>query len=141
MISVDVHNQAGPALGNLATSLPAGADEVLAAAGAQALTLIRQNASTGFHAPGEPHIEGTGPGPNVATGDYRRSWAMKVLPGEVLVFTNSPQAARLEYGFVGADSMGRWVHASPYPHVRPALEEIQPQLVAAMRRLIAGSVT
>lgn len=139
MITVEVHNQAGPALGDLASELPAGAERVLAAAGAELLTLIRQNASTGFHAPGEPHIPGTGPGPNVATGDYRRSWALKTTPGEVFVFTNAPQGARLEYGFVGTDALGRVYNQPPYPHVRPAVEQIRPKLHAALRRLIAGS--
>lgn len=140
MIKVEVHNQAAPALGDLAKALPAGAQAVLGAVGAELLTTIRQNASTGFHAPGEPHIPGTGPGPNVATGDYRRSWALKTTPGEVFVFTNAPQGARLEYGFVGTDALGRNFNQPPYPHVRPAVEQVRPKLVQALRALIAGSM-
>lgn len=140
MINVEVHNEAGPNLGKLAANLPAGTDQVLAAVGAELLTTIRQNASTGFHAPGEPHLPGTGPGPNVATGDYRRSWALKTSPGEVFVFTNAPQGARLEYGFVGTDAAGRTYNQPPYPHVRPAVEQVRPKLHAALRRLVAGSI-
>lgn len=138
MMRVEVHNQAGHKLGELAKTLPTETDQALTAAGSELLTLIRLNASTGYHPPGEPHLDGTGPGPNVATGDYRRSWAMKVLPGEVFVFTNAPQAARLEYGFVGADALGRMYNQPPYPHVRPAIEHVQPRLVAAIRRLLAA---
>lgn len=91
-------------------------------------TDIIRNASTGHHPPGKPHIPGTGPGPNVATGDYIRSWVppqISVTPAGVIgeTGTNEPQARRLEYGFSGADSLGRVYDQPPYPHVFPALEK------------------
>lgn len=138
MIAVEVHNQVTETLLELGNRLAPETDKVLGLLGAELLTLIRQNASTGTHAPGEPHIPGTGPGPNVATGDYRRSWALTTRPGEVFVFTNAPQAARLEYGFVGPDSLGRVYNQPPYPHVRPAVEQIRPKLEDAMRRIVQG---
>lgn len=77
----------------------------LSNSGAMLLTRIRANASSGHHRPGLPHIPGTGPGPNVATGDYRRSWhTREQSDGTVMVSTNAPQARRLEYGFFGVDS-------------------------------------
>lgn len=102
--------------------------------GAALLTLVRAKARTGFHARGLPHIPGTGPGPNVATGDYVRS--MHQTNGYEgsnpvsIVSTNAPQAARLEYGFpvVMVDSLGRHFTQPPYPHWRPAAEEIGPVL-------------
>ena len=102
--------------------------------GAAFLTLVRAKARTGFHRPGDPHIPGTGPGPNVGTGDYVRS--MHQTNGYEgnnpvsLVSTNAPQARRLEYGFpvVMVDSLGRSFNQPPYPHWRPAAEEIGPIL-------------
>ncbi|MFJ7422736.1 HK97 gp10 family phage protein [Streptomyces uncialis] len=76
------------------------------------------------------------PGPNAPTGDYRRSWTHEVFTAGVavtaVVGTNKPQGRRLEYGFVGADSLGRVFNQQPYPHVGPAVEEIAPQFVAAL---------
>lgn len=35
--------------------------------------------------------------------------------------SSAPQAARLEYGFMGVDSLGRHYAQPPFPHWRPAL--------------------
>lgn len=40
------------------------------------------------------------------------------------VYTRDPQGHRLEFGFIGEDSLGRRYHQSPRPHFRPALAEI-----------------
>ncbi len=112
--------------------------EVVYRTGAGLQTLIRQKATTGYHPPGEGHIPGTGPGPNVATGDYRRSIALTTgREGGVptsLVSTNAPQARRLEYGFPVpmVDSLGRSFNQPPYPHWRPAVEETRPRFIADM---------
>ncbi|WP_329317992.1 HK97 gp10 family phage protein [Streptomyces sp. NBC_01262] len=80
------------------------------------------------------------PGPNAPTGDYRRSWTHEVSSDGVnvtaVVGTNKPQAQRLEYGFTGADSLGRVFNQPPYPHVGPALEEIRPLFLAALDQAI-----
>ena len=107
---------------------------------------VRVNASTGFHKPGAPHIDGTGPGPNVATGDYRRSISLEfssgTLDGERAVqgdvYTNSAQGGRLEYGFVGVDSLGRVYKQSPFPHFRPAADTIEPKFHAGVRSAVEG---
>jgi len=69
------------------------------------------------------------PGPNAPTGDYRRSWGLEFFPSakspSVLVGTNKPQGRRLEYGFTGADSLGRVYNQPPYPHVAPAFDEVE----------------
>src|SRR5688500_16885395 len=74
------------------------------------------------------------PGPNAPTGDYRRSWSWEPaggihagrdaqgrftsggLPGDFAVAyvgTNKPQGRRLEFGFVGVDSLGRHYNQPP----------------------------
>lgn len=66
------------------------------------------------------------PGPNAPTGDYRRSWvtSYQKKAGTItgIAGTNKPQGRRLEYGFHGADSLGRVYNQPPYPHVGPAAE-------------------
>lgn len=84
------------------------------------------------------------PGPRAPTGDYRRSWNFEVweAAGEVVatVGTNKPQGRRLEFGFVGADSLGRVYNQPPYPHVRPAVDEIEPMFMAAVAALVEGAL-
>jgi hypothetical protein len=80
------------------------------------------------------------PGPRIITGDYKRSWNVRFLGGIVNptaeVGTSAPQARRLEYGFVGTDSLGRFYHQPPFPHVRPAIQYITPLFVRAMGRVL-----
>lgn len=80
------------------------------------------------------------PGPRIITGDYKRSWNVRFLGGigavSAEVGTNAPQARRLEYGFVGTDSLGRHYHQPPFPHVAPAISYIEPLFIAAMGRVI-----
>lgn len=80
------------------------------------------------------------PGPNTVTGDYRRSWQLKVSGGErsttAEVGTNAVQARRLENGFYGADSLGRHYSQPPYPHARPAFDEIAPKFIAGGEALL-----
>ncbi|GAA1353555.1 HK97 gp10 family phage protein [Streptomyces beijiangensis] len=79
------------------------------------------------------------PGPNAPTGDYRRSWTHSVqTSGDAvvgIVGTNKPQGRRLEYGFVGQDSLGRTYNQRPYPHVGPAVEEIRPLFLNGMSEI------
>lgn len=76
------------------------------------------------------------PGPRIQTGDYVRSISLNVnrTAGgmEAVVGTVKPQGRRLEFGFVGADSLGRHYNQPPYPHFRPALLEVQPLFVSAV---------
>lgn len=83
------------------------------------------------------------PGPNAVTGDYRRSinrLTTKYATGSIgRVGTNKPQARRLEFGFVGTDSLGRTYDQPPYPHFGPALDEVAPLYEAAVA-LVPGAV-
>lgn len=76
------------------------------------------------------------PGPNVITGQYRASWDVRMITsgGQVTaeVFTDAPQARRLEYGFVGVDALGRHYRQPPYPHVEPAFRQAEPAFVQAL---------
>lgn len=81
------------------------------------------------------------PGPRAITGAYRRSWT-KQMAGKTtcIVGTNAPQARRLEYGFHGADRIGRVYNQPPYPHVEPALAKFGPLFVAGIEDVLAGVV-
>jgi hypothetical protein len=80
------------------------------------------------------------PGPNVITGDYRRSITLEMgmvegMPSAI-VGTAAPQGRRLEYGFVGADSLGRHYNQPPFPHFDPPLAQIIEELTAALAELV-----
>ncbi|MFE3638137.1 HK97 gp10 family phage protein [Streptomyces sp. NPDC059168] len=76
------------------------------------------------------------PGPNVITGQYRASWdvRMRTSGGEVTAeaFSDAPQGRRLEYGFVGVDSIGRHYRQPPFPHVEPAFRQTEPGFIQAL---------
>lgn len=69
----------------------------------------------------------------VDTGAYRASWGIEVGRGYAKVFTRHPAARRLEYGFVGLDSMGRLYNQAARPHVRPAIADTKEQILEAIR--------
>jgi len=70
------------------------------------------------------------PGPNVINDRYRPSWRVvsRRIPGgaAATVGTRAPQGRRLEFGFVGYDSLGRYYNQPPFPHVQPAMAVILP---------------
>lgn len=64
--------------------------------------------------------------PPVDTGQYRAGIRTE-LSSEygvpvALIGSPAPQACRLEFGFIGADSLGRIYHQAARPHWRPALD-------------------
>lgn len=111
------------------TALRREVPKATAKTGAITVTTVRALASTGTHPPGHGHIPGTGPGPNVATGDYRRSINVVVVKAAGItvadVSTNAVQANRLEFGFIGLDSRGRYYRQPPFPHWAPAQAVVQ----------------
>ncbi|AKZ60833.1 PCQ3_46 (plasmid) [Streptomyces ambofaciens ATCC 23877] len=126
-------------LDDLADRLDAAADELgdtierrVRRVGSAGVARIRANAS------GRP-------GPNVITGQYRASWRAVTsgIPygAECTIGTNAPQGRRLEFGFVGPDSLGRVYNQPPFPHVQPALGHIEDtlheQMLAAVGELLA----
>lgn len=82
------------------------------------------------------------PGPRVQTGDYRRGISqqnrrLSASRAEAHVFSNSPQALRLEYGFKGRDALGRYYDQPAYPHWRPALDGISDFMREETARAVA----
>lgn len=79
------------------------------------------------------------PGPRVITGDYRRSIYFELTTvgasPAAIVGTNAPQGRRLEYGFVGVDSLGRHFNQPPYPHFEPPLEATLTEMHVALLEL------
>ena len=84
------------------------------------------------------------PGPRRVTGDYTRSMNAQVShgPGGAVgtIGTNAVQAARLEFGFYGADSRGRYYRQAPLPHWRPTFEWMQAGFTAGMPRNIDAAI-
>jgi len=79
------------------------------------------------------------------TGTYRRSFHMETVEKSsercrVEVGTDAPQAKRLEYGFVGADKLGRVYNQAPRPHIRPALDENRKTAVDEFRAAIGDII-
>lgn len=78
------------------------------------------------------------PGPRVITGDYRRSWNTRVQQSSggvtATVGSNAPQGPRLEYGFVGADRLGRVYDQPPFPHVAGPAQLTMREFLDAIRR-------
>jgi len=74
------------------------------------------------------------PGPNIVTGRYisgiqkrlGRDGGFLGFGGTAVgeVWTDAPQAMRLEFGFVGTDSLGRHYTQPPFPHWRPAEDKM-----------------
>lgn len=107
-------------------TVPKLTDAVVAAHGRMAAARVRAKAS------GRP-------GPNVITGAYRRSWHSRFYraggAAVSAVSSDAPQKNRLEYGFVGVDVLGREYHQPPFPHIGPAMDEIEPLFLAALEAL------
>jgi hypothetical protein len=57
------------------------------------------------------------------------------------VGTNKPQGRRLEYVYIGPDSLGRIFDQPPYPHLGPAVHTIEPQFVQALGRIVDGGMS
>jgi hypothetical protein len=72
----------------------------------------------------------------VKTGDYRRSWNTQLRGTTAIVGTSKPQARRLEFGFVGTDSLGRHYNQAPRPHVRPSIDEIREPFLRAVAKAV-----
>lgn len=69
----------------------------------------------------------------VLTGNLRRSITVEILgPGDVRVGSNEAYARRIEFGFLGADRLGREYHQAARPYLRPAFEQHRERLRAAI---------
>ena len=100
--------------------LPADAGRALAAAGPDIARFGQSEVRR--------HASGGRPGPDVITGAFLDSIiGESTARGQqtlVIIGSNAPQAARLEFGFFGYDSLGRFYQQPPYPSFGPAVPAI-----------------
>ncbi|MET7713662.1 hypothetical protein [Streptomyces sp. NPDC005407] len=80
------------------------------------------------------------PGPNIINSEvpnYHDSWKAPTrgIPygAECTIGTDKPQACRLEFGFTGVDSIGRYYDQPPFAHVGPAIPAIELVLRQSMQ--------
>ena len=93
----------------------------------------RGNLRRSIHVGGEGvsgGLEGQTTGTDIGGQASGRDWA------EVSVGTNVEYAARREFGFAGADRLGRVYHDPATPYLRPAVESEK----GAVQKEIAGAV-
>ena len=76
----------------------------------------------------------------VDTGGYRSRITAQVRGMTVTVSSPDEFANRLEYGFIGTDSLGRHYAQPPQPHFRPAGAEISPQYVERVKAVIRETI-
>lgn len=85
----------------------------------------------------------------VKTGTLRRSinhqtTELTVQKCNVAVGPNTPYARRIEFGFIGTDSLGRHYHQGPRPYMRPAFDgkkdESRQEMTKAAADLIQEAV-
>ena len=79
------------------------------------------------------------------TGTYRRGWHLETVVKTperctVIVGNDQPQGPRLEFGFVGADSLGRIYNQAARPHIRPALDENRKPALQEFRGAVADII-
>ena len=79
------------------------------------------------------------------TGTYRRGWHLETVEKTperctVIVGNDQPQGPRLEFGFVGADKLGRVYNQAARPHIRPALDENRGAAVDEFRAAIGDII-
>lgn len=77
------------------------------------------------------------PGPQRRTGAYVAGLGVDYVGSNATnarfrLTSSSPQTNRLELGFTGFDSLGRYYDQPPFPHFGPTLDEIEPLLTAAL---------
>lgn len=72
------------------------------------------------------------------TGDYASGIAVQEgsVGNPAIVYSNHPAGPRLEYGFVGNDSLGRHYNQPGQPHWRPALEKSSERFAETVAREI-----
>jgi len=66
------------------------------------------------------------------TGNYRDSWHIERDGNQRVVTTDAPYGRRLELGFFGQDTLGRYYQQAPQPHVRPAADVVETMYVRNM---------
>lgn len=115
---------------------PAFANEAMRrASAARNINVGIENAAAKLRDRARDHSQGR-PGPNVITGQFRDAWTYAVGGESATVANGSVYAARLEFGFFGRDSIGRFVHAPPYPSLQPAIAESETLLEDELAKVL-----
>ena len=78
------------------------------------------------------------PGPNIITYQFHDAWTWAVGGDSATVANGSVYAARLEFGFVGVDSLGRHYSQPPYPSLQPAMAESETLLGDELAKAVFG---
>jgi phage gpG-like protein len=107
----------------LEQNMESAAEYAIAMAGLAVERQAKINANTGTHKRGEGHIPGTGPGPNVVTGNLRRSIRTDVRYG----FGNyiAVVGAYAEYARAVELGSSRWKSGVKYPYLGPAADTLR----------------
>ena len=79
------------------------------------------------------------PGPEIESGAFVGNFRARTinLGMSIEAWNDSPQTARLEFGFMDIDSLGRHYTQPPYPVFRPTLQEIAPEYIRAIREAVS----
>lgn len=112
------------ALGKTEADLNNAARFAIGMAAAEVERQAKKNANTGTHPRGQGHIPGTGPGPNVVTGNLRRSIYSQTKIG----FGNSYVAevgASMVYARAVEMGLPEWKSGVKYPYLAPAAETLK----------------
>ena len=104
-------------------------DKMIAAADVAARQIVTQGGHA-VEAAAKAHMNGR-PGPNVRSGDLRRSVTVTVAKDGLAAYRSEtgPTVAygrRIELGFHGADSRGRHYDQQPYPFMQPGFDDAGP---------------
>lgn len=74
----------------------------------------------------------------VVTGNLRASWHVTVDPDKITIATGVAYGRRVEYGFVGEDSLGRYYHQEGRHMVQQTVAEL-PDIVEAQLVKVKGA--
>jgi hypothetical protein len=84
----------------------------------------KKNANTGTHPRGTPRVPGTGPGPNVVTGNLRRSIYSETKIGFGSVYV-AEVGASMVYARAVEMGLPTWKSGVKYPYMVPAVDSLK----------------
>jgi len=115
-IRVEGHKELAAKTRHMSEAAKAQTENIVASVALKMMNQVRQNAS------GRP-------GPEIQSGAYKNSIMMtKESSLAYRVFTTSPYANRLEFGFSGVDALGRKYNQPAFPHWQPAVDALSAEL-------------
>jgi hypothetical protein len=121
-------------LGHTAQQVDFAAKFAIGITGAAVERQAKLNANTGTHKVGEPRISG-GIGPNVVTGNLRRSIFSRTRIGFGTYIAEV--GATMEYARQVEQGGGRWKSGVKYPYIAPAAEKLRDN--GTLSRTFAGA--